>query len=94
MQYVSLPAPPNFKSSPPSVHICAPEQLPNKGKSSTLPEIDTEILERDYDLVEENYVSVDLRKIHSTFLSGTETKNNEPVQPIKSLHFLVHFAII
>jgi len=82
MHFVSLPIQPNNSSG-----VKRNEQLASIRQSETCPAIPPEDLERNYDLLEEKYVAIDLRKIHSNFPSITDS------QPINSLHFLVTLTL-
>ena len=94
MHFISLPISPNEESGtvqeqPPPPHKTQPVIL-NKGVNPTRPEISPEELSKDYELVEEKYVAVDLRKIHSTFTAEPGSRKEEEAEhPVKTMNFLV-----
>lgn len=67
-----------------------------KAKVNTYPEV-SEMELAEYEMVEEKYVAVDLRKVHSTFLGASqsdaaaETENPAPPQSLETIHFIVLF---
>jgi len=72
------------------------EKKSNQNENSSIPanlhempknnEVSDKELEENYELVDEKYIALDLRKIHST-LVGEDP--NKPIKSLSSIHFIV-----